>query len=102
MIFGQNWLFFHVFLMQYRSGKCVLRYATMKKRFFWALKARSSKSQKIEIFSKGLVHVFWPKLVFFHVFFKGDIGQKNVFYDILERNNVFLGFKRKKFKKSKK
>ena len=91
MIFGQNWYFSMFFLMQYRPGKCVLRYATMNKRFFWALKAGSSKSQKIEIFSKGLVHGFRPKLVFFHVFFKGNIGQENVFYDILERENVFLG-----------
>ena len=46
MVFGQNWLFFHVFfLRQYRPGKCV--------------------------------------------------------YDILEGKNGFLGFKNKKFKKSK-
>ena len=30
----------------------------------------------------------WP---FFHVFFKGNIGQENVFYDILERKNALLG-----------
>ena len=40
----------------------------------------------------------WP---FFHVFFKGNIGQENVFYDILERKIAFLGYKNKKFKKSK-
>ena len=40
----------------------------------------------------------WP---FFHLFFKGNIGQENVFYDILERKNAFLGYKNKKFKKSK-
>ena len=45
--------------------------------------------------------VFGQNWLFFHVFFKGNIGQENVFYDILERNNVFLGFKNKKFKKSK-
>ena len=33
----------------------------------------------------------WP---FFHLFFLGNIGQENFFYDILER-------KKKKFKKSK-
>ena len=31
----------------------------------------------------------------------GNIGQENVFYDILERKNAFLGYKNKKFKKSK-
>ena len=40
----------------------------------------------------------WP---FFEFFFKGNICQDNVFYDILERKNAFLGYKNKKFKKSK-
>ena len=40
----------------------------------------------------------WP---FFHLFFKGNIGQENVFYDILERKIAFLGYKNKKFKNSK-
>ena len=34
-------------------------------------------------------------------FFLGNIGQKNVFYDILERENAFLGYKKNKFEKSK-
>ena len=34
-------------------------------------------------------------------FFKQKIGQENVFYDILERNNYLLGYKKKKFKESK-
>ena len=32
----------------------------------------------------------WP---FFPLFFLGNIGQENVFYDILERKNAFLGSK---------
>ena len=40
----------------------------------------------------------WP---FFQLFFLGNIGQENVFYDILERKNAFLRYKNKKFKKSK-
>ena len=40
----------------------------------------------------------WP---FIKVFFLGKIGKENVFYDILERKNAFLGYKSKKFKKSK-
>ena len=34
-------------------------------------------------------------------FFLGNIGQENVFYDILERKNAFLGYKNNKSKKSK-
>ena len=40
----------------------------------------------------------WP---FFQHLFLGNIGQENVFYDILERKTAFLGYKNKKFKKSK-
>ena len=39
----------------------------------------------------------WP----FFNFFLGILGQENVFYDIPERKNAFLGFKNKQFKKSK-
>ena len=38
---------------------------------------------------------------FFHPFFSGNIGQENLFYDILERKNAILGYKNNKFKKSK-
>ena len=40
----------------------------------------------------------WP---FFQLFFLGNIGQENVFNDILERKNAFLGYENKKLKKSK-
>ena len=40
----------------------------------------------------------WP---FFQIFFLGNIEKENVFYDILERKNAFLGYKKKKLKKSK-
>ena len=45
--------------------------------------------------------VLVQKSPFFHLFFLGNIGQENVFYDILDRKNAFLGYKNKKFKKSK-
>ena len=38
---------------------------------------------------------------FFHLFILGNIGQENVFYDIVERENAFLGYKNKKLKQSK-
>ena len=46
--------------------------------------------------------VFVEKWPVFQIFFLGNIGQENVFYDILERINVFVGYKNKKFKKAKK
>ena len=38
---------------------------------------------------------------FFIFCFLGNIGQENVFYEILERKITFLGYKNKKFKTSK-
>ena len=46
--------------------------------------------------------VFVQKWPFFKpYFFLGSIGQENVFYDIPEGENAFLGYKNNKFKKSK-
>ena len=40
-------------------------------------------------------------MAFFPTFFLGNIGQKNVFYDILERKNTFLASKTKRSKSRK-
>ena len=40
--------------------------------------------------------------IFPNPFFLGNIGQENVFHDIPEQKKACLGFKNKKFKKSKK
>ena len=41
------------------------------------------------------------KSSFFQLFFLGNIGQENDFYDILERKNAFLSYKNKKSKSRK-
>ena len=45
--------------------------------------------------------VLVQKWAFSQLFFLGNMAQENVFYDILERENAFLSYKNKKFKKSK-
>ena len=35
----------------------------------------------------------WP---FIQLLFLGNIGQENVFYDILEQKDAFLGYKKKR------
>ena len=45
--------------------------------------------------------VLIKKMAIFPPFSLGNIGQENVSCDILERKNAFLGYKNKKFKKSK-
>ena len=61
----------------------------------------SNKVQKMDIFPTFLAIVLVQKWPFFQLFFLGNVGQKDVFYDILERKNAFLVYKNKKFKKSK-
>ena len=55
----------------------------------------------MRLFKKGLTHGFGPKMAIFQTLFLGNIGQENMFYDILERKNALLGYKNKNFKKSK-
>ena len=45
--------------------------------------------------------VLFQKWPFFQLIFLGSIGQENVFYDILQPKNTFLGYKNEKLKKSK-
>ena len=72
-----------------------------EKTLFQAIKTKSSKSRKIDIFPKGLTHGFGPKMAIFRSFFLDNKGQENVFYDILERKKAFQGYKKKMVKKSK-
>ena len=39
-------------------------------------------------------------MAIFPTFFLGNIAQENVFYDIVEQKNAFLGYKNNKSKKS--
>ena len=72
-----------------------------RKNAFLGNKKKRSKSGKIAIFPKGLVHGFGQKLTIFPSFFLANKGQDNVIYDILERKNAISGYKSKKFKKWK-
>ena len=66
-----------------------------------ALVQRLSKNRKIDIFLKELPMVLVQKWPFFQLLFLANIEQENVFYEILEGKNAFLGYKNKKFKKSR-
>ena len=69
---------------------------------FQAIKNKTFKKSKPSHFFKGVNPWFWSKIGHFSIFFfLGNIVQENVFYDISERKNAFLGYKKEKFKKSK-
>ena len=72
-----------------------------EKKPFLGYKNKKFKKSKYWHFSKGINPCFWSKNGQFSPFFLGTLSQENVFYDIQERNNAFLGYKNKKFKKSK-
>ena len=73
-----------------------------RKNVFLSYKNKKFKKSKNCHYSKGVSSWFWWKIGHFSIFFfLGNIGQENVFYDILQRKNVFLSYKNQKFKKSK-
>ena len=73
-----------------------------RKNAFLGYKNKKLKKSKNCHFSKGVNPWFWPNNGHFSNFFLlGKIDQENVFYDILERKNALLGYKKKKLKKSK-
>ena len=72
-----------------------------RKNAFLGYKNKKSKKSKNRHFSQGVNPWLWSKNgQFSNFFFLGNIGQENVFYNILERKNAFPGYKNKKSKKS--
>ena len=73
-----------------------------QKNAFLGYKNNNLKNSKNWHFSKGVNPWFWSKNGHFsNFYFLGNIGQENVFYDILEQKNAFLGYKNEKFKSRK-
>ena len=73
-----------------------------RKKAFLGYRNKKFKKSKNCHFSKKVNPLFLSKKGHFsNFFFLTNIGQENVFYDILERKNAFLGYKKQKFKKSK-
>ena len=89
------------FFRQYRPGKRLLRYSKRKKTFL-GYQNKKFKKWKYWHFSKGVNPWFSSKNGHFgNLFILGNVGQENVFYNILERENSFLDYKNTNFKKSK-
>ena len=68
---------------------------------FQAIKTRSSKSRKIDIFPKELTHGFGPKMAIFPIIFFRQYRQGKCSLLYSRTKNAFLGNKKKKFKNSK-
>ena len=98
---SKNWTYFDLFFLSNIGKKNVCYDILERKNPFLGNKKKFKKSKKLR-FSKEVNQWFWSKNGHFSmVFLKYNISQENVFYDILKRKNAFLGYKNKKFKKSK-
>ena len=98
----QNLPFLQLFFLCNVSKKNVFYDILQRKKAFLGYKNKKFEQSKNWHFSKGVNPSFWSKNgPFFNFYCLCNIGQENVFYDILERKNPFLGCKNKKFKWSK-
>ena len=102
MVLIQKWPFFQLFFFGNIGQENVFYDILEGNNAFLGYKNKNFTQSKKWNFSKDVNPWFWSKNGHFsNFFFVGNIGQENVFYDILERNNAFLGYKNKNFKKSK-
>ena len=100
--FSKNGHFSNFFFLVNKGQENVFYDILERKNAFLSYKKKKFKKSKNWHFSKGINPWFWSKNGHFDkLVFLGNIGQENVFYDILEGKNAFLGYKNKKFKKSK-
>ena len=99
----QKWPSFQNFFFFGNIGQENVFYDILERKIaFQDYKNKTFKKSKNWHFYKWVNPRFWSKNGHFsNIFLLGNIGQENVFYDILERTNAFLGYKNQKFKKSK-
>ena len=100
MVLVQNWPFDQPFFFLGNVDQAIVFYEIQdQKNDCLGYKNKKMKKSKNWHFSKGVKPWFWSKNGHFSNFlFSGNIGQANVFYDILEGKNAFLDYKNKKLK----
>ena len=102
MVLVEKWSFFQLLFLGNIGHKNVFYHILERKNALLGSKNKKLKTSNNCQFSKVVNPWFWSKNSHFPIFFLlGNIGQKNVFYDIRGRKNAFLDYKKRKFKKSK-
>ena len=86
MVLVQIWTFFHLFFQVIQARKMSFNIFQNETTPFQAIRTRSSKSRKFDIFSKRLTHGLGPKMTIFSNFF---------FYAIQAREMSFTIFQNK-------
>ena len=100
MVLVQKWPLFQLFFLGKICQENIFNDILERKNSFLGFINKKFANQKIWHFSKRVNPWFWSKngqssnFLFF-----GNIGQENIFNDILERKNAFLGYKTKKVQK---
>ena len=100
--YGPEMAIFQSFFFLRKIGQENVFYDSLeRKNAFLGKNIKKLKKSRNWHFSKGVNPWFGSKNAHFsNFFFLRNIGQENVFYDIPERENAFLGYKVKQFKKS--
>ena len=102
MVLVQKWPFFNLFFWVNKGQENIFQDILEGKNAYLGSKIKQFKTSKNWHFSRGVHPWFWSKNGHFSTFFFfGNIGKENVFSDILEGKNAFLGYKNKKFKQWK-
>ena len=101
--FGEKMAIFPTFFFQaIQTRKMSFTIFQNEKMPFQGIKKKKFKKSKNCHFFKRVNPCFCFKNDHFsNFFFSGRIGEENIFYDILEPKNTFLGDKNNNFKKSK-
>ena len=100
MVLVQKW-HFPIFFLGNIGQENVFHDILEQKKAFLGYKNKKLKMSKNWHFSKGVNPWFKSKNGHFSkLLFLGNIGEENVFHDILKQKKPFLGYKNKKFKKS--
>ena len=101
-VWCKNGHFSNLFLLGNIGQENVFYNILKRKNAFLGYNNKKLKKSKNWHFSKGVHPWVWCKNGHFsNLFLLGNIGQENVFYNILKRKNAFLEYKNKKLKKSK-
>ena len=88
MVVVQKWQVFQLCFKAIQARKMSFMIFQNKKTPFQAIKTRSPKSRKIDIFPKGLTHAFGPKMAIFPTFFFKAIQARKMSFMIFQNEKT--------------
>ena len=102
MVLVQKWPFFKLFFQPIQARKMCFEIFQNEKTPFRAIKTRSLKSPKIDIFPKGLTHGFGPKMAIFPTCFLQAIQARKISFTIFSKEKTFFQALKTRSSKSRK